>query len=95
MASFQQFGHLAVEECQQQSSDVRPVDICIGHDDDPVIPQFADIEIILADSGTQRSDQRRDLIGGQHSVKTRLFHVQDLSFKGEDGLVAPVARLLG
>ena len=35
-----QFGHLAVEEGQQQGADVGAVDVGVGHDDDAVVTQL-------------------------------------------------------
>ncbi len=37
VAALNQFGHLAVEKCQEQRADMGSVDIRISHDDDPVI----------------------------------------------------------
>ena len=37
VAAFDQLGHLAVEEGQEQGADVRTVHIGIGHDDDAVV----------------------------------------------------------
>lgn len=37
VAALDQFGHLAVEEGQEQGADVRTVHVGIGHDDDAVV----------------------------------------------------------
>ena len=37
---------MPVEEGQQQRADMRAVDVGIGHDDDPVVAQLADVELI-------------------------------------------------
>ena len=44
-------GHMAVEEGQEQGADVAAVHVGVGHDDDPVVAQLADIEIFRADAG--------------------------------------------
>ena len=86
--------HLAVEEREQQRADMRAVDVGVGHDDDLVIAQFAQIELV-ADAGTECGDQRADLLARQHLVDAGAFHVEDLAAQGEHGLEGPVARLLG
>ena len=43
-----QFGHLTIEESEQQGTDVRAVDVGIGHDDDAVITQFVNVEVVRA-----------------------------------------------
>ena len=49
VAAFDQLGHLAVEEGQEQGADVRAVHVGIGHDDDAVVAQFFGIEFFFAD----------------------------------------------
>ena len=53
--------HLPVEEGEQQSADVRTVDICVGHDHNLVIAQLVEVEIV-ANTGAHRLDQRADLL---------------------------------
>jgi hypothetical protein len=57
VAALDQFRHLAVEQRQQQGTDVRAVNVRIGHDDDAVIAQLFDLEFVLADAGAERGDQ--------------------------------------
>ena len=95
VALFDQLGHLAVEERQQQRADVRAVDVCVRHDDDLVVAQLAQVEVVAADAGAERGDERTDLLAGQHFVESRAFHVQDLAAQWQYGLELAVAALLG
>src|SRR6476620_6496233 len=85
---------MPVEEGQKQRSDMRAIDVGIGHDDDPVVAQFADVELI-AHRRAERRDQRADLVVLQDLVQPRLFDVQDLASQREDRLEAAIATLLG
>ena len=90
-----QLTHLAVEESQQQGTDMRAVHVGIGHDDQAVIAQFLDIEFFLADPATQCRDQGTDLSGSQHAVEACAFDIEDLALQWQDGLRPAVPRLLG
>ena len=46
VAALDELRHLAVEERQQQRADVRAVDVGVGHDDDAVVAQLADVEVV-------------------------------------------------
>ena len=94
IAALDQRRHLAEEEGQKQGSDVAPVDIRVGHDDDLVVAQLLDVEILGPDSGAERGDQRTELRRTEHFVETRPLHVQDLAAQRQDRLERPVARLL-
>ncbi len=69
-AALDQFGHLAVEEGEQQGADVGAVHVRVGHDDDAVVAQLRHVEVVaasgaarLADAGAQGRDQREDFVG--------------------------------
>ena len=87
--------HLAEEERQQQSADMRAVDVGVGHDDDLVIAQLVDIEVVAADAGAERRDQRADLLARQHLVEARALDVEDLAAQRQHRLELAVAALLG
>src|ERR1700732_2194949 len=70
------------------------VDIGVGHDDDAVVARLRRLEILAADAGAERLDQRADLGRGQHLVETGALDVEDLALQGEDRLTATVAALL-
>ena len=48
VAALNQFGHLPIEEGKQQRSDVRAVDVGVGHQDYLVIAEFGGVKIFLA-----------------------------------------------
>src|SRR3546814_16874459 len=74
---------------------MRAVDVGVGHDDDLVIAQLFQVEIVPADSGAKRLDQRPDFLGCQHPVDPGALHVQDLALPRQDRLRLAVAALLG
>src|SRR5205814_1474849 len=80
MAVFDESTHLAVKEGQKERSDVRPINIGVGHDNDFVISKLRYIEVILPNTGTERGDHGHDFLMRQHFVVSSLFDVQDLSF---------------
>ena len=89
------FGHLTVEEGQQQGADVRAVDVGIGHNDDAVVAQLFGIEFFLTDTGTECSNQSGDFLAGEHFLKTGFFHVENLTLQGQNGLEFTVTALFG
>ncbi len=95
VAVLDQFGHLAVEEGQQQRADVRAVDVGVGHDHDLVIAQLGEVEFLAADAGAERLDDGPDLAAGEHPVEARAFDVEQFTAQGKDRLVLAVAALLG
>ena len=90
-----QFGHLAVEEGQQQGADMRAVDVGVGHDHDLVIAQFLEVEFLAPDRGAERLDHGADFLRPQHPVEARALDVEDLALQGQDRLDVAVAALLG
>ena len=95
VAAFDQLGHLAVEEGQEQGADVRAVHVGIGHDDDAVVAQFFGIEFFFADACAQSGNQRGDFLAGQHFFKTCFFDVQNFTFERQNRLEFAVAALHG
>ena len=99
IAAVDHLGHLAVEEGEQQGSDMGAVDVGVGHDDDLVVAQLVDVEafaiFVAADAGAECGDQRADFGRRQHLVEAGALDVEDFSAQGQHGLVLAVARLLG
>ena len=95
MAALDQFRHLPVEEGQQRGTDVRAVDVRVGHDDDAVVTQFLRLVLVLADTCAERRDQRGDFLRRNQLVETRLLDVQDLALERQDCLELAVAALFG
>ena len=85
--------HLPVEERQEQGADVAAVHVRVGHEDDLVIAQLADVELVV-DAGPDRGDHGGDLLRREHLVEAGLLDVQDLPAQRQDRLRAPVAPLL-
>ena len=87
--------HLPVEERQQQRADMRAVDVGVGHDDDLVIAQLVGVELVVADAGAERGNQRADLLRAQHLVEAHALDIQDLAAQRQHRLEFAVAALLG
>src|SRR4029450_1788974 len=86
---------LSIEERQQQSTNMRSVDVGVGHDDDSVVAQFPDVEVLRADSTSERRDHGLDFIAAQHLVESSFLDVENLAPQRQDGLKASIAALLG
>ena len=80
IATLNDFGHLAVEEGQEQGANVRAIDVGIGHDDDAVVAELVWIVFFFADAAAQSSNQGCHFLAGEHFFKTGFFHVQNLTF---------------
>ena len=87
--------HLPEEEGQQQRADMAAVDVGVGHDDDLVVAQLVGVELVAADAGAERGDQRADLLAAQHLVEARALDVQNLAAQRQHRLEFAVAALLG
>ena len=70
------------------------IDIGIGHNDDLVITQFADIKVFM-DTCSKSCDHCLDLCISIDSVKTCLLNIEDLASKRKDCLCRTVSRCLG
>jgi len=60
-----------------------------------VIAQLGDIELVHADAGAERGDQRAYFRRAQHLVEPRPFDVEDLAPERQNRLEPPVAALFG
>ncbi|CNU24420.1 Uncharacterised protein [Salmonella enterica subsp. enterica serovar Bovismorbificans] len=94
VAALDDFRHLTIEEGQQQRTDVRAVDVRIGHDDDAVIAQLVRVVLVATDTAAQRGDQRRHFLRGEHLVEARFLDVEDFTFQRQNRLVLAVTPLL-
>src|ERR1700679_1423072 len=90
MPALDEYGHLAIEERQQQRSYVTSVNVSVSHNNDAVVAQLVDVEIVTADSAAQGSDESAHLRRCQHLVEARLLDVEDFPLQREDGLSTPV-----
>src|SRR5438445_2035620 len=87
-------GHVPEEKRKQQGTDVRTIDVSVGHDQDVVISQLSNIEF-LADARAECRDQVTDLLGGEDLVLAGLLDIEDLAAQRQDGLEAAVPRAFG
>ena len=94
VATLDQLRHLAVEEGQQQGTDVGTVHVRVGHDDDAVVTCLISIEV-FADVGADGGDQRADGVAGKRAMEAGALDVEDLAAQRQDRLRLTVARLLG
>ena len=95
LPGFDQLRHLPVEEGEQQRADMGAVDVGVGHDDDLVVAELGEVELVAADAGAERGDQRADLLARQHLVEARPLDIEDLAAQRQHRLEGAVARLLG
>ena len=86
---------MAEEKSQNQRTDMRPVHVGVGHDDNLVVAQTGEIHIVLTDPGSHGRDQGLDLLVLEHLIEACLLDVQDLAAQGQDGLKFGIAALLG
>ena len=80
------------EEGEEQGSDVRPVHIRVGHDDDAPIAQIVNPAAALA---AQRQEQVRDFAVLLELLLAGADGVENLAPEREDGLGLAVTGLLG
>jgi hypothetical protein len=71
---------LPVKESKEQSSNVRAVNVRVGHQTNFVITQFRYIKIIFADARAERRNQSLDFAVSEHFIKTRFLDVQNFTF---------------
>ena len=94
VTAFNDFRHLTIEEGQQQRTNVRAVDVRIGHDDDVVITQFVRVVLVTTDTTTKRGDQRRHFLRREHLIEARFLNVEDFTLQRQNRLVLAVTPLL-
>ena len=94
VATLNDFRHLTIEEGQQQRTNVRAVDVRIGHDDDAVIAQFVRVVLIAADAAAKGGDQRRHFLGREHFIEAGFLNVEDFTLQRQDRLILAVTPLL-
>ena len=93
MAAFYQCRHLTVEKGQQQRTNMRTIDVGVGHDDNAVITQFVGIELFSSNSTTHSGNQSTYFGGRKHFVESCFLDIKDLPFQRQNGLGTPVPAL--
>nr|GFD46926.1 hypothetical protein [Tanacetum cinerariifolium] len=102
--------HIAEEEREDERANVRTVDISIGHDDDFVVAQLAEVQragfvavvvgaesqrLPLVERDAERGNHVLDFLVFQNLVLLGFLHVQDFTAQRQDGLKRPVAAHFG
>ena len=96
MPALDQLRHLPEEEGEQQRADVRAVHVRVRHDDDAVVAQLVGVELLAADAGAERRDQRADLLAADSILSKRARStLRIFPRKRQHGLEGAVAALLG
>ena len=95
VSALDQVEHLPIEKSQQERADMRSIDVGVGHDDDAVITQLVRVVLVLAETCSQRRDQRQNFLRADQLFEARPFNVQDLAPQRQDRLKLPIAPLLG
>jgi len=72
---------------------VRAVDVCVGHDDDAVVAQLAEVQPVGA--SPQGCGEVPDFLVCQDLILGSLLHVENLAPEWQDGLEAAVPSLFG
>src|SRR5690606_17001432 len=94
MPSCDELVHLTVEEGKKQGANVAPVDVGVGHDNNPVIAELAHVEVVRADTRTESRDERADLFEREHLIEAGLLNVKNLALEGKHRLICLIASLL-
>ncbi len=91
MAAIDELLHVAEEESEQQGTDVRAVDVGVGHQNNFVIAQLAGIEIVLTDARAECGDDGADFFVAEHFVVAGFFDVEDFALERKDRLELAIA----
>ena len=73
-----------VEQIDQQTADVRSIQILIGHNHHGSIAQILHVRILLARRQTEDLLELRNLLGLLNLGVARVLHVQDLTLEWVD-----------
>ena len=93
MSLFDKLRHESVKESEHESRDMSTIYIGIGHDNDLVISEFADIKIIM-NTCTKGGDHSLDLGISIDSVYSCLLYVEDLTSKWKNSLCSTASSCL-
>ncbi len=62
---------------------------------DLVVAQLVGVEVVTPDAGTERRDERSDLLAAEHAIEAGALDIEDLAAQRQHRLVLAVAPLLG
>ena len=91
---FDQRSHVPEEQCEQQSANMRPINISIRHHDDLRIPSRVNIKAPPRASAYHLNNGRALGIR-QHVRGGGFLHIQNLATNGKQGLKFAIARYFG
>ena len=78
---------------------MRTIHVRIGHDNDPSVPQFFQVEgsfaVAVSDSGADRGDHRLNFQILQDLIETGFLDIDQFSADRKDRLKSSVTALLG
>ena len=94
VTGFNQGLHIAEKEGQQERADMGAVNVGIRHDDNLVVAELFEVKFV-ADTGTQRGDDRHELVVAVNTVDTRLLHIQHFTPERKNRLDSSVSAALG
>ena len=96
LAARDEFLHVAEEEGEQQGTNVRTVDVGVGHDDDLAVTKLGEFEVFaFTDACADGGDHGANFFVAEHLVVTGFFDVENFAFERQDGLIATVAAGFG
>ncbi len=94
---FNNRSHMPEKQSHNQSSNMRTIHVGIGHNNDFMVTNFAQIYIhtviIRSRSNPQSFEYHDNFIALIHPVTHRLFHIQNLTPKWQDSLKLAVTSL--
>mmetsp|Transcript_45949 Transcript_45949/g.114222 ORF Transcript_45949/g.114222 Transcript_45949/m.114222 type:complete len:285 (+) Transcript_45949:3157-4011(+) len=85
----EQLRPVVVEQVDQQTFDVRPVSVLVGHDHDGSVSEALGRLLPLANLQSHDFEQVRELLVGRHLVVLALTHVQHFASEREDAVSVP------
>ena len=94
------------EKREQQSANVRSINIRVGHDNNAAVAQLRDVKaafffavtvffLRFADAGADGGDHGLDLVVLEELIFARFLDIDQFAANREDRLITPVASLLG
>ena len=94
MAMLYQWLHIAVEEGQEQGSDMGTIHIRICHNDNLIVAELGQVKFV-ADATAKGGNHGTDFCIGIDAIQPSLLYVEYLAPDRQDGLEPSVTALLG
>src|SRR5215467_1815369 len=94
IAAFDHWPHVTEEKGQKESTDMRPIHIRIGHNDDAMIADLLNVKIITTNPSPKSRNEYLNLLTAEHLFEACLLNVENLPPQRENRLKITVAPLL-